>query len=121
MRLTLQHHNLLNRLTTGPKDIKFFSHGDTHSHLGHHYSRWLPDLQLHGYVVEIDEKWHITNAGRKALENKYKPQSSKIGNGTTHEIYDGKELSVRIDRPGAYDFLNHPSLYSGIRVMPKRA
>ena len=121
MRLTLQHHTLLNRLTTGPKDIKFFSHGDANSHLGHHFSRWLPDLEQHGYVVEIDEKWHLTNAGREVLKNKYKPMITRVAPGTTVETYDGKELSVRIDRPGAYDFLKYPSLYSGNRVMPKRA
>lgn len=121
MKLTLQHHILLNRLTNGPKEIKFFSHGDQNSHLGRHYEKWLPDLALHGYVVEIEDKWHITNAGRKALENKYKPTKTKISNGTTHELYDGKELSVRVERKGAYDFLKYPSVYSDNRVFPKGA
>ena len=118
MILKNNHREMLKRLTYGKRNHKSFTHGDVSSQLGFHYARYLQEMEQHGLVVSMEERgdtvWHITNAGRAAIENhKFKPSKDKITNGTTIGKYDGAELRQTSHRTGAYDFMKHPSIIQG--------
>jgi len=118
MNLKNHHKDLLNRLTYSSRNHKSFTHGDVNSQLSIHYDRYLREMEQHGLVVSIESKgdvvWHITNHGRVAIEgNKFKPSKDKICAGTTTGTYDGKELTRTCLRPGAYDYMDCPSLMAG--------
>ena len=72
MILKNNHRELLKRLTFGAKSHKSFTHGDVNSHLGFHFDRYLKEMEQHGLVLSMESKgdvvWHITNAGRSAIE-----------------------------------------------------
>jgi len=118
MNLKNHHKDLLNRLTYSSRNHKSFTHGDVNSQLSIHYDRYLREMEQHGLVVSIESKgdvvWHITNHGRVAIEGKkFKPSKDKICAGTTTGTYDGKELTRTCLRPGAYDYMDCPSLMAG--------
>jgi hypothetical protein len=77
-------------------------------------------LQNFGYVVSVDDVWHITGFGLAALqEKKVVASPTKIRNGTTTEFYDGKELKQTCARLGAYDFLKYPSRFGDNLTLPR--
>src|SRR5512142_2694031 len=73
-----------------------------------------------GLVVVISQHgedfWHITEHGRKAMEAPKVATTRKVVAGTTVGFYDGKELTRTCQRPGAYDFLQYPSLMGDKRI-----
>jgi len=118
MNLKNHHKDLLNRLTYSSRNHKSFTHGDVNSQLSIHYDRYLREMEQHGLVVSIeshgDTVWHITNHGRIAIEGKkFKPAKDRICAGTSTGSYDGKELTRTCLRPGAYDYMDCPSLMAG--------
>lgn len=121
MKLGHSHRELLKRLTNGPKSTLFFTHGDnTNSQMSFHYHRYLPEMAQKGLVVEIQDLWHITQAGRDFLEQKpVKKVLERIAAGTTKGTYDGKEMGETCLRPGAYDYKKYPSLMGGVRVFQR--
>lgn len=124
MILKNHHKDLLNRLSYGSRNHKSFTHGDVNSQLAIHYDRYLREMEQHGLVVSIESKgdivWHITNHGRVAIEGKkFKPSKDRICAGTTVGLYDGKELTRTCFRPGAYDYMDCPSLIGG-KMVPFR-
>lgn len=125
MKLRNVHKEMLKRLQHGPKSNRHFTHGDVSSQLGFHHQRYLSELEQNGMVVVIsqhgEDMWHITNAGRRAIET-YRPVPKgtiRIAAGTTDGFYDGQELTQTCLRPGAYDYLRYPSLFDNRRVYPK--
>lgn len=115
MLLRAHHLNILKRLEKGPRTLKSFSHNDTSAHLSVHFERYLAELQASGHVVEIQENWHLTHSGYSVINQdlivrRKSPMAEKICAGTTEGFYDGKELTRTCMRPGAYDFLEYPSL-----------
>jgi hypothetical protein len=118
MILKNHHKELLNRLTYSSRNHKSFTHGDVNSQLSIHYDRYLREMEQHGLVVSIEAKgdimWHITNFGRVAIEGKkFKPSKDRICAGSMGGTYDGKELTRTCLRPGAYDYMDCPSLMAG--------
>jgi hypothetical protein len=118
MILKNSHKELLNRLTYGPRNHKSFTHGDMNSQLSIHYDRYLREMEQHGLVISIeshgDITWHVTNHGRIAIEGKkFKPAKDRICAGSMGGSYDGKELTRTCLRPGAYDYMDCPSLMAG--------
>jgi hypothetical protein len=113
MILKAQHRQLLSRLEYKSSSLKSFTHGDNGvGNVSVHYENYLNDLQNFGYVVSVDDVWHITGFGLAALqEKKVVASPTKIRNGTTTEFYDGKELKQTCARLGAYDFLKYPSKF----------
>jgi hypothetical protein len=80
-----------------------------------HMPYYLSALQEKGYVVQVDKKWMTTPHGKKALADYKNPRSKsrQITNSAVKEVYDGAEMLSRIQRRGAYDFLNCPSRVGG--------
>jgi hypothetical protein len=118
MILKNHHKDLLNRLTYSSRNHKSFTHGDVNSQFSIHYERYLRELEQHGFVISIESKgdtvWHITNHGRIAIEGKtFKPSKDRICAGSMGGTYDGKELTRTCLRPGAYDYMDCPSLMAG--------
>ena len=110
MLLRAHHLNILKRLEKGPRTLRSFSHQDENAHLAVHFERYLNELQSGGYVVEIQDLWHITHSGLAALREKVaKKAYERISAGTTKETYDGGDLKNKCMRPGAYQFLTCPS------------
>lgn len=111
MKLSPQHLNTLKRLSNGPKSSLNFTTSETHIPGAHHSLTYLANLAMNGLVVEIQEVWHLTNAGRMALMEK--PQyATKVANGTTSELYVEGNWKDKITRKGALDFLKYPSRFS---------
>ena len=111
MKLSPQQLNTLKRLTNGPKSSLVFTTSEAHLPGAHHALTHLANLAANGYVVEIQDVWHLTNAGRLALMEK--PQySPKISAGTTSELYVEGNWKDKITRRGALDFLKCPSKFS---------
>ena len=113
MILKAQHKQLLKRLEYKSSALKSFTHGDNGvGNVSVHYENYLNDLQNFGYVVSIDDVWHITGYGLAALqEKKVVASPTKIHNGTTTEFYDGADLKQGGIRVGAFDFLKYPSKF----------
>ena len=110
MHLRIPQLNILKRLEKGPRTLRSFSHQDENAHLAVHFERYLNEMQSAGYVVEIQDNWHITHSGLAALRQKAAKKSyERISAGTTEGTYDGAELRNTCMRPGAYDFLACPS------------
>jgi len=104
---------MLRRLEHQPSPLKGFTHGDNNAgNVSVHFENYLNDLQNFGYVVNIEDVWHITGFGLSALhEKKNVATPTKMSNGTITEFYDGKELKQTCARLGAYDFLKYPSKF----------
>jgi hypothetical protein len=121
MILKAQHRQLLSRLEYKSSSLKSFTHGDNGvGNVSVHYENYLNDLQNFGYVVSVDDVWHITGFGLAALhEKKNVATPTKMSNGTVTEFYDGKELKQTCARLGAYDFLKYPSKFGDHLRYPK--
>ena len=116
MKLSLPQMQTLKRLTNGPRSSISFTTTETYSPGSYHSPTHLKNLEMNGFVVEIDEMWHMTNAGRmKLVETNYEP-TSKYANGTTHEKYVQGDWKDLVHRRGALDFLKHPSRFSNFFV-----
>ena len=86
----------------------------------------IGELSRKGYVRSVGvDHWQLTDTGIEAciilggeptVKQKRLSISTKIRTGTTTEPYDGKELGQTCYRPGAYNFLELPSLMSGQRI-----
>ena len=71
MILKAQHKQLLKRLEYKSSALKSFTHGDNGvGNVSVHYENYLNDLQNFGYVVSVDDVWHITGFGLAALQEK---------------------------------------------------
>lgn len=121
MILKAQHKQLLKRLEYKSSALKSFTHGDNGvGNVSVHYENYLNDLQNFGYVVSMDDVWHITGFGLAALqEKKVVASPTKIHNGTTTEFYDGADLKQGGIREGAFDFLKYPSKFGDNLVYPR--
>ena len=121
MILKAQHKQLLKRLEYKSSALKSFTHGDNGvGNVSVHYENYLNDLQNFGYVVSVDDVWHITGYGLAALqEKKVVASPTKIHNGTTTEFYDGVDLKQGGIREGAFDFLKYPSKFGDNLVYRK--
>jgi hypothetical protein len=112
MHLRIPQLNILKRLEKGPRTLRSFSHQDENAHLAVHFERYLNELQSAGFVVEIQENWHITHSGLAALREKVARKAyERIATGTATGTYDGAELRNNSVRPGAYQFLQYPSRF----------
>ena len=121
MILKAQHKQLLKRLEYKSSALKSFTHRDNGvGNVSVHYENYLNDLQNFGYVVSVDDVWHITGYGLAALQEKRVVASpTKIHNGTTTEFYDGVDLKQGGIREGAFDFLKYPSKFGDNLVYRK--
>lgn len=121
MILKAQHKQLLKRLEYKSSALKSFTHGDNGvGNVSVHYENYLNDLQNFGYVVSMDDVWHITGFGLAALqEKKVVASPTRIHNGTTTEFYDGADLKQSGIREGAFDFLKYPSKFGDNLVYRK--
>jgi hypothetical protein len=121
MILKAQHKQLLKRLEYKSSALKSFTHGDNGvGNVSVHYENYLNDLQNFGYVVSVDDVWHITGYGLAALqEKKVVASPTRIHNGTTTEFYDGADLKQSGIREGAFDFLKYPSKFGDNLVYRK--
>ena len=64
MILKAQHKQMLRRLEHKSSPLKGFTHGDNGvGNVSVHYENYLNDLQNFGYVVSVDDVWHITGFG----------------------------------------------------------
>ena len=115
MNLKQHHKSLLNRLTYSSRNHKSFTHGDVNSQFSIHYDRYLKEMEQHGLVISTESQgdivWHITNAGRVAIEGEvFKPSKERICAGSTVGTYTGQELTRTCLRPGAYDYMDCKSM-----------
>lgn len=122
MRLNLTHKALLKRLSNGPRSMHDLTHAAVEGNaVSFHYVKYLPELERFGYVIQHDEKWHLTQYGRNEMDRVISGAAMRIENGSSKEPYDGKELRRNVFREGCYDFLNHPSRFGDSRVYQKGA
>jgi len=120
MRLNLTHRTLLKRLSSGPRTMLEMTHSHTDNNsVSFHYQRYLPELERFGYVINHDQKWHLTEYGRMEMNRAISGAAMRIENGSTIEKYDGKELRRNVFRRGCYDFLQLPSRFGDIFVPRK--
>lgn len=112
MKLSIQQIQTLKRLTNGARSSLSFTTSETHLARNSHALTNLKNLEMNGFVVEIDDMWHMTNAGRMKLIETKSEASPKHFNGTTHEKYVQGDWKALVHRPGALDFLKHPSRFS---------
>jgi hypothetical protein len=87
--------------------------------VSYHYAKYLPDLEQFGYVINHQEKWHLTEYGRMEMNRAISGAAMRIENGSTIEKYDGKELRRNVFRKGCYDFLQLPSRF-GDTFVPRK-
>ena len=112
MKLSLQQIQTLKRLTNGARSSLSFTTSEAHLSGSYHALTHLKNLEMNGYVVEIDEMWHMTNAGRMKLIETKSEATPRHANGTTHEKYVQGDWKALVHRPNALDFLKHPSRFS---------
>ena len=112
MKLSLQQIKTLKRLTNGARSSLSFTTSEAHLSGSYHALTHLKNLEMNGYVVEIDEMWHMTNAGRMKLIETKSEVSPRHANGTTHEKYVQGDWKALVHRPNALDFLKYPSRFS---------
>jgi hypothetical protein len=84
-----------------------------------HYQRYLPELERFGYVINYQEKWHLTEYGRMEMNRVISGAAMRIESGSIREPYDGKELRRNVFRRGCYDFLQLPSRF-GDNFIPRK-
>lgn len=116
MKLSLAQLQTLKRLTNGPRSTVSFTTTDTYSPSSFHSPTHLKNLEMNGLVVEIQDMWHLTNAGRMKLIETKSENSPKHTNGTTHELYVQGDWKAKVNRRGALDFLKYPSKFSSTPV-----
>ena len=112
MKLSIPQLQTLKRLTNGPRSSISFTTTETYSPGSYHCLTHLKNLEMNGFVVEIDDMWHLTNAGRMKLIETKSENSPRHANGTTHEKYVQGNWKDLVHRRGALDFLKHPSRLS---------
>jgi hypothetical protein len=112
MKLSLPQLQTLKRLTNGARSSISFTTTETYSPGSYHSLSHLKNLEMNGLVVEIDEMWHLTNAGRMKLIETKSENSPKHANGTTHETYVQGNWKDLVHRRGALDFLKCQSRFS---------
>ena len=117
MRLNLTHRTLLKRLSNGPRTMLEMTHSHTDNNsVSFHYQRYLPELERFGYVINHQEKWHLTEYGRMEMNRAISGAAMRIENGSVKEPYDGKELRRNVFRRGCYDFLKYPSRFGDNQI-----
>jgi len=122
MRLNLTHRTLLKRLSSGPRSMLEMTHSATDNNaVSYHYAKYLPELERFGYVINYQEKWHLTEYGRMEMNRAISGAAMRIENGSVREIYDGKELRRNVFRQGCYDFLKYPSRFGDNLIYHKGA
>jgi len=120
MRLNQTHRTILKRLSGGPRSMLDMTHSATDNNaVSYHYAKYLPDLEQFGYVINHQEKWHLTEYGRMEMNRAISGAAMRIENGSVKEIYDGKELRRNVQRRGCYDFLQLPSRF-GDNFVPRK-
>jgi len=120
MRLNQTHRTILKRLSGGPRSMLAMTHSATDNNaVSYHYAKYLPDLEQFGYVINHQEKWHLTEYGRMEMNRAISGAAMRIENGSVKEIYDGKELRRNVFRRGCYDFLQLPSRF-GDNFVPRK-
>ena len=122
MELKLGHMTILKRLAYSSCSLKDFTHASQGvGNQGHHYAKYLNDIENWGYAVLIGDYYHITGFGVAKVEEKKMPRpvATKISAGTTTEIYDGADLKQSGIREGAFDFLKYPSRFGDNLVYPR--
>ena len=120
MRLNQTHRIILKRLSSGPRSMLDMTHSATDNNaVSYHYSKYLPELERFGYVINHQEKWHLTEYGRMEMNRAISGAAMRIENGSVREIYDGKELRRNVFRRGCYDFLQLPSRF-GDNFVPRK-
>ena len=120
MRLNQTHRIILKRLSSGPRSMLDMTHSATDNNaVSYHYAKYLPDLEQFGYVINFQEKWHLTEYGRMEMNRAISGAAMRIENGSVKEIYDGKELRRNVFRRGCYDFLQLPSRFGDVFVPRK--
>ena len=112
MKLSLPQLQTLKRLTNGPRSSISFTTTETYSPSSFHSPTHLKNLEMNGFVVEIGDMWHLTNAGRMKLIETKSENSPKHANGTTHETYVQGDWKDHVHRRGALDFLKCQSRLS---------
>jgi len=116
MKLSINQLQTLKRLTNGPRSSLSFTTSDAYVPGSNHALSHLRSLEMNGYVVELEELWHLTNSGRMKLIETKSDNSSRHANGTTHEKYVQGDWKNLVHRRGALDFLKHPSRFSNFFV-----
>ena len=122
MELKLGHMTILKRLEHSSSSLKDFTHASQGvGNQGHHYAKYLNDIENWGYAVLIGDYYHITGFGVAKVEEEKMPRpvATKISAGTTTEIYDGADLKQSGIREGAFDFLKYPSRFGDNLVYPR--
>jgi len=120
MRLNQTHRIILKRLSSGPRSMLDMTHSATDNNaVSYHYAKYLPELERFGYVINHDQKWHLTEYGRMEMNRAISGAAMRIENGSVREPYDGKELRRNISRRGCYDFLQLPSRF-GDNFVPRK-
>jgi len=120
MRLNQTHRIILKRLSSGPRSMLDMTHSHTDNNsVSFHYAKYLPELERFGYVINHQEKWHLTEYGRMEMNRAISGAAMRIENGSTTEKYDGKELRMSVFRRGCYDFLQLPSRFGDVFVPRK--
>ena len=112
MKLSLQQLQTLKRLTNGPRSSLSFTTSESHLSRNSHSLTHLKNLEMNGFVVEIQDMWHMTNAGRLKLIEQKSEATPRHFNGTQHENYVQGDWKATVHRPGALDFLKCPSKFS---------
>jgi hypothetical protein len=112
MKLSLPQLQTLKRLTNGPRSSISFTTTETYSPGSYHSPTHLKNLEMNGFVVEIGEMWHLTNAGRMKLIETKSENTPRHANGTTHETYVQGNWKDLVHRRGALDFLKCQSRFS---------
>ena len=120
MRLNQTHRIILKRLSSGPRSMLDMTHSATDNNaVSYHYAKYLPELERFGYVINHQEKWHLTEYGRMEMNRAISGAAMRIEIGSVREIYDGKELRRNVFRRGCYDFLQLPSRF-GDNFVPRK-
>ena len=122
MRLNQTHRIILKRLSSGPRSMLDMTHSATDNNaVSYHYVKYLPELERFGYVINHNEKWHLTEYGRMEMNRAISGAAMRIESGSIREPYDGKELRRNVFRQGCYDFLKYPSRFGDNLIYHKGA
>jgi hypothetical protein len=116
MKLSIPQMQTLKRLTNGPRSSISFTTSETHLSGSYHSLTHLKNLEMNGFVVEIEDMWHLTNSGRMKLIETKSENSPRHANGTTHETYVQGNWKDLVHRRGALDFLKCESRFSNYFV-----
>lgn len=112
MNLSIAQLNTLKRLSNGPRSNISLTTTETYSPKAFHSPTHLKNLEMNGLVVQIEDMWHLTNAGRMRLIETKSESYTRHANGTTHETYVQGNWKDHVHRKGALDFLKCQSRFS---------